>query len=226
MELTTEPGETITAFSPNVPNPEFFPHASLILTFISINLNLPLAVLLLDPSKTNFSGWRGAIDQARMGFREIQRWLAGSFHRPVYRFKCRQWIAEDAALARQFAALGEKVFQHRWNPPTWAYIEPLTDGQADLLQVRNALTSPRRLHARRGADWDEIYAEIIADNSAAIKAAKKAALQINGEFPDGNAPVHWREILSLPTPDGVQIQQAPPPQFNEPPAKEPANAEQ
>ncbi|HUX15248.1 MAG TPA: phage portal protein [Phycisphaerae bacterium] len=211
MEMTSEPGETITAFSPNVPNAEFFDHASLILTFISINLNLPLAVLLLDPSKTNFSGWRGAIDQARMGFREIQRWLAGAFHRPVYRFKVRQWLAEDAALAKLAAQLGPKMFAHRWNPPTWAYIEPLKDGQADLLQVRNALTSPRRLHARRGADWDEVFTEIIADNSAAITAAKTAAAGINKQFPDDDAPVHWREILSLPTPDGVQIVPAPPP---------------
>jgi capsid protein len=65
MEVFGWPGEKLSGFSPNVPNAEFFQHAMLILTIVAVNLDLPLAVLLLDPSKTNFSGWRGAMDQAR-----------------------------------------------------------------------------------------------------------------------------------------------------------------
>src|SRR5690606_13659604 len=56
LDVAGEPGETLKMFSANVPSPEFFPHAALVLTFVAINLDLPLAVLLLDPSRTNFSG--------------------------------------------------------------------------------------------------------------------------------------------------------------------------
>lgn len=204
MEIFGAPGETLHGFSPNVPNPEFLPHALMILTFVAVNLNLPLAVLLLDPTKTNFSGWRGAIDQARTSFREIQHWLIDYFHRPIYRLKVRQWLAEDPILQAMSRQDGVNLFSHRWNAGTWAYIEPLKDASADLLRMRNALISPRRLHAERGRDWQEVATEIVADNAFAIERAKQRAAEINKRFSDGQ-PVHWRELVSLPTPDGVKV---------------------
>lgn len=202
MEIAGDVGETFKAFAPNIPNAEYFQHSHLILTFIAINLDLPVAVLLLDPSETNFSGWRGAIDQARIRFRQIQRWLIDAFYSPVYRWKVRQWMARDPALASAMGQSGVNPLSHRWNPPTWRYIEPLKDASADLLQQRNALTSPRRLQAARGADWDDVYREIIEDNSKAIRAAVLEANDINAEL---DAGVHWRELISLPTPDGVSV---------------------
>ena len=52
---------------------------------------LPLCVFLLDASETNYSGFRGAIDQARQRWREVQSWMMTSFHGPVYEWKVRQW---------------------------------------------------------------------------------------------------------------------------------------
>ena len=83
--------------------------------------------------------------------------------------------------------------------------------------VRSALNSPRRVQSRRGRDWETISAEIVEDNGMAIRKAKVEAAAINGEHADGN-PVHWREVLSLPTPEGFQ--------FIDTDEKEPANAEQ
>ncbi len=199
MEVSGQPGEKLTGFSPAVPNPEWKPYALLILTFVAINLGLPLAVLLLDPSQTNFSGWRGAMDQARIGFRRLQRRLAARLHKPVYAWKLRQWAAEDPALARIDAS---KLFLHRWQFPRWPYIDPATDAAADLIRQRNLLASPRMVAAERGYDWDEIVEQTVADNGQAIRAAKAAAAEINAANPDDD-PVSWRELLSLPTPDRV-----------------------
>jgi capsid protein len=163
---------------------------------------MPVHVLLLDPSKTNFSGWRGAIDQARLRFKQIQKWLSECFHTPIYRWKVRQWAARDPAIRSRLEA-ATSLYSHRWNPPQFPYIEPLVDAQADLLQQRNALNSPRRVQAARGREWQEIAKEIVADNSTAITLALAEAAKINTAYPD--AKVHWRELISLPTPDGVQI---------------------
>ena len=202
LEIFGDPDEKLSAFSPNIPSPEFFPHAMMILTFIAINLDMPVHVLLLDPSNTNFSGWRGAIDQARLRFKQIQKWFAECFHSPIYRWKLRQWAARDPGIRSRLEAATSPT-AHRWNPPTFPYIEPLTDASADLLQQRNALNSPRRIHASRGRDWEEVAAEIVADNAMAITKALEAAAIINKAYPE--AEVHWRELVSLPTPDGVQI---------------------
>lgn len=203
LEITGAPGETLEGFSPNVPNPEFFPHVKLILTLVSINLGLPLFTVLLDASDTNFSGWRGAYDQAKMGWRRNQKAIVSRWYKPIYRWKVRQWLAEDPALRNAAQRNGIDIFGHKWTPPGWPYIEPLKDASADLLRVRNGLISPRRLHAERGRDWEEVADEIVADNAYAIRRAKRMAAKLNTQFPDD--PVHWRELLSLPTPDGVQI---------------------
>lgn len=204
MEIIGKPGEELQGFSPNVPNSEYFEHVRLMLQIIGVNLGLPLCLVLMDGSETNFSGWRGAVDEARKGFRANQRNLLERFHRPVYQWKVRQWLADDPAM--QTAADKSKVnlFGHKWNAPTWAYIDPVGDAQGDALRLQNGLTSPRRLHAERGRDWEEVADETIADNAYAILSAKKQAAAINKKFPN-EPPVHWRELISLPMPSGIQM---------------------
>ncbi|HEX5500147.1 MAG TPA: hypothetical protein VFX03_13005, partial [Thermomicrobiales bacterium] len=53
-------------------------------------------------------------------------------------------------------------------------------------------------------DWPTQVREIVEDNTLAIRAAKEAAQELNAQFPDDDR-VHWRELISLPTPDGVKI---------------------
>jgi lambda family phage portal protein len=204
MEIIGAEGEELQGFSPNVPNAEFFTHVKLMLQIIGVNLGLPLCLVLMDGSETNFSGWRGAVDEARKGFKTNQTNLQNRLHRPVYEFKLRQWIAEDRALQAAAKASGVDIFGHRWNAPTWQYIDPVSDAQGDALRIQNALTSPRRLHAEGGRDWEEIADEIVADMSYAIVKAKQRAVAINSQFQD-NAPVHWRELISLPMPNGIQM---------------------
>ena len=209
MRVTGKPGQQLKGFSPTVPHSQFFNHATLILTILAINLDLPLAVLLLDPSNTNFSGWRGAMDQARMGFQELQRLHIARVHRPTYRFKVRQWISEDPSLRAAAERSDVKIYRHLWQPPGWPYIEPLTDRQAELLSVRNALTSQRRRCRERGHEWHDLVDEIVADNVLLIESAHKAAAELNKRYPaQGDRPglnVTWREIAMLPTPDGVTV---------------------
>lgn len=203
MRVKGLPGVKLEGFAPNIPNPEFFPHATMIQSFIAINLDLPVAVLMLDPSNTNFSGWRGAIDQARMRFRQIQNWLRFKFHSPIYRWKVRQWLAEDAAMRTVAKKSNIKIRGHQWNLPAWAYIEPMSDAGADLLRERNLLISRRRRCAERGFSWADLSTEIVEDNVLILRKAYLAWQKLKQEFPD--CDVTWREIVSLPTPDGIQL---------------------
>jgi capsid protein len=197
------PGERIEGFCPAIPNQEFFQHASLILTFLSINLDMPLCVFLLDPSNTNFSGWRGAMDQAKLRFRDFQKWESEGFHHPVWRWRVRCAMAEDRALRAAFARLGPAIFGVDWHPPTWPYIQPLQDIQADMGEVASGLNSRRRVLARNGLDIDEVDPEILKENYRTIRRAKKLAARINAEFADDGQPVHYREMMSRPFPEGM-----------------------
>jgi capsid protein len=169
-------------------------------------LGLPLCLVLMDGSETNFSGWRGAVDEARKGFVADQLNLVRRLNRPAYRWKLSQHLAEtkDRSLRKAYSQIGDRIFTHNWNLPTWSYIEPVADAEGDATQLRNALTSPRRLHAARGKDWEEIAEESIADNAYAIERAAKQAADINASFPDGPM-ITWRDLISLPMPQGVTV---------------------
>jgi lambda family phage portal protein len=201
MEITGNPGEKISGFAPQIPNPGAMEHFRLILTMLGVNLGLPLVILLMDASETNFSGWRGAVEQARMGFRRNQRWLIEHFLTPVYQWKVRQWIdtatgdPQLAKLAAQVEAENGDIYGHTWTAPKWPYIQPLQDAQADALRVEKRQTSPRRQLAERGLDIDDIRGEIIGDNTALIMACIEASKQIEQKTGES---IDWHELLYVP----------------------------
>lgn len=195
MNIYGQPGEKLTGFSPNIPNPEYFQQARLVLQLVGLNLGMPLVLMLLDASETNFSGWRGAMDQAKMGFRRLQRNLMYRLHEPTFAWKVKQWSLSDKPLARAVGRTDVLAYSHRWNTPSWPYIEPKTDAEADVVRLDNRLISPRRLHAERGRDYEDVAAEIVSDNSQIIAAAAERARELNTKYPE--AMVDWREIASF-----------------------------
>lgn len=195
MEITAMPGEKITGFSPNIPNAEYFEHVKMILTFIAVNLGIPRHVLLLDPSDTNFSGWRGAIDQAKYGFRRLQRRMIAQFYTPIYQWKVRQWLANDELVGFAAKRVGTKIFKHSFIPPYWDYIEPNKDAEADVTIIGNRLNSRREQLGKRGLDIESVDRDAADDQANWIRACITKANEINDEFPD--AGITWRDIDAM-----------------------------
>jgi lambda family phage portal protein len=178
--IITPKGTEIKPFSPNVPNSEYFEHAKMILQLICACVGVPMMVYLLDSSITNFSGWRGAIDQARVGWQRDQNWFIRRFHSKVWNWKVAEWLQTDKAI-RRIAESATSPMAHRWNPPAWRYIEPSKEAAADKLRLDNRLTSPRRMHNERGQDYTEIIKETVADNAEALRLAIDAAGRLSVE---------------------------------------------
>jgi lambda family phage portal protein len=204
MEIIGAAGEQLMMDSPKVPNAEYFQQVRMLLQIIGANLGLPLCLVLMDGSETNFSGWRGAVDEARKGFRANQAMLKKRQHRPIYEGKVRQWIEKDRALKRIAGKRGINILGHEWHSPQWKYINPREDSEGDAARIRNGQTSYRRLHTDNSTDWETIAEEQIADTAYAIVRAKAKAKEINDEFNDG-APVNWRDLINLVTPSGVTM---------------------
>jgi hypothetical protein len=120
----------------------------------------------------------------------------------------RQWIAEDTALRNRAAVLEGKIFNHKFNSPNWAYIDPTKDANGDATQLEKGLISPRRWANGRGYDIDELNDEIVADNASRIRKALAEAKAIEDEFP--GAGVTWREILDPTNEAAPQLPAAPP----------------
>lgn len=229
-ELVSLPGEEINPWSANIPNPEFFPHAKMLLTFMSINLGMPLVLALMDASETNFSGWRGAFEQAKMGFRRRQRLLALRWHMPYMRFKILKRAEREPAWSRWVEKSYNprskiNIFRGRWDFPGWPYIQPVEDATAGLIRLANAQTSPRRFARENGCEWDEISQETVEDRAAHYERGLiKAAELIKRHKLTVDPDVLAMRLAPLPMPERVQISLSA--DVSEPkPTKEPATNE-
>lgn len=203
LEITGRPGEKLSVHAPNLPGDGFLKHSVQVLTFIAVNLGIPVQVLLLDPTQSNFSSWRGAMDIAQHGFAAIRQWMTTQFHDPVYAWWLRGEIARDPQMAELYELHGEALFGHQFTAPYDPYIDPSKDVTAEEKQVGARLDSRRNVLARRGLDLDEVDADILADQGRWLRGCLLVAQELNNEFPEGG--VTWRDVAQV----GV-IQGSPP----------------
>jgi capsid protein len=196
MIVKLRPGQKLSQFSPNVPNAEYFDHVRLILRLIGANIGLPLTLVLLDTHDTTFHGYRGELEQARIGFEVEQQRFPNQFNRPCNRWKIREWVRNGklkGAVVQKMFASGE-IFKHKWQAPGWPYVDPLKDANADTIIMEKMLESPRGLHARRGRDYDDVLQETVEDNGKLLSAMESKAIELNNQYP--SARFTWRDVLN------------------------------
>jgi lambda family phage portal protein len=180
-QITALPaGHTFKGFTPSIPNQEHFEHVRSTIRQIGAAINMPLEMVLLDASNTNFSGWRGAMDQARMSFRRLQQSQATKFNTPIHRMNVRRWAPSMGPAARR-ALLDGSAYKHKWVPPAWPYINPKEDAEAAGLMIAKGLDSPRGIVAKRGGDFKDVVRETIEDRSSALRAAIDECESIEGD---------------------------------------------
>jgi len=193
-------GEKISTLSSNVPSNEYLEHTKTVLTEISVNLGVPLVMATMDASSTNFSGFRGAMELAREGFRVMQKSFVDRKLRPVYRWKVRQWVAEGKLTAREAAR--PDLLAHTWRAPRWPYIQPLHDAQANALLMSTGQMSPSGWAGENGADWEEHATDIVRDWELLADAAMTAAKKLSDKH---GVDVHWRDVANMETPTGLTL---------------------
>ncbi len=192
-------GRKLAGFSPVVPNSEHFMHVEHIIREIGAALNMPLEMVLLDSSLSNFSGYRGAMDNARMSYRRLQRTWDSKLLTPMMRWKLQAWLPRLGMVARAKALTGN-LFKHKWIAPSWRYIQPVEEAHGAAIELENNTASPSEIVARQGKSYDEVVRETVRDNGDMVMAALKKVEEIKKQFPD--AQVDWREIARMRLPHG------------------------
>lgn len=203
-EIQGRPGEQLQGFSPQITTQQDTEFMRSVFQSICAALDTPLISVLLDGRETNFSGWRGALDQAKIAWRHRQERLAAQLYRRAYRWRVAWKASRDAALTRAMDRLGPEFFSARINTPRWPYIEPLKDTEALDRRRKYLQTSPRRSSHEIGCDFGELVDETVADNQRAILAAIAAARQVHTDTGMAIDPVRFlyldaaRELGPLP----------------------------
>lgn len=198
-ELIAGENEEITGWSPNIPGQGWLDQASMVLSIIAVNLDLPPMVFTLDPS-SNFSGHRGAMEQARIGFRALQRMLIQKFYSRWYRQQVRHEIATDDRIARKYKSIGDQIFAHKWNPPAWPYFQPMEEAQARAYRRSQYLATPSEIAAEESRDFETVVDASIRDNVHMLTAAATEATKLQQQFPDQKFT--WQQVLQ-PLPSGM-----------------------
>jgi len=209
--LTPPAGKKLVTHSPNVPSAETLAHLKLALQIISVNLGVPLNVGLMDANDSgSYSAYRGALDQAKLGWIVNQNRIESRFHRHVVTWRLRWRMSQGDSEAQRLRALarasrpGSKInlFRHRWQKPRWPYQEPVKDAAAGVMRTETFQQDGYSLAGENGLDGDEVIARSIAFNKKIVVDSIRAAQDVKAET---GVDVHWRDIANRAVPKGAQV---------------------
>lgn len=207
----TPDGYRIDGWNANMPSSGFFEHASLMLTMLAVNLDLPLSFFLLDGSLVNFHGGRMTWDQVKLRLETLQQDQITGLHLPTYAWLTRHRVTPgspwyDATLARLYEQGKCNPFRGMFRAPGWPYVKPMEDAAAEDLAERRNLRSLKRILADRGIDHTEHVVEVVNGRAELLEAGIERAAATIAKYPDAKFSLAElaREFAYGNDPGGIQ----------------------
>lgn len=154
-------GETAKMVQPQRPGNTFEPFVDKILLMIGSALGLPRELVTKDFSKTNYSGARAALLEARRFFKSRQQFIAQRFCQPVWDMvQTEAWMQGELPGANLFAKEGSLWLRAVWIAPGWGWVDPVKEVNASRDAIKYGLSSlADECAALGGKDWEETAAE-------------------------------------------------------------------
>lgn len=180
-----EKGEELRGVDRNVPGMQFVPCFTMFIRCLGLPMGLPLELILLDWSKTNYSQARAALEQAYRVFLCWQSLLRTRWHTPVYLWRVRHWVADG--LVPDIP----EVEKHFWECPQFPWVDQLKEATAWERRIGAGLAT----HAEALASLNRNRREYLEHREQEIREAVEIADRINKEFP--KAYVDWRSFAGI-----------------------------
>ena len=187
--LYGDKGESAKMLGASQTGQQFGPFVTQLLRFAGIDFGLPLEILLLDFSKTNYSSARASLLTAHKHFIEQHKRFVAQFMAPVVKRKISEFM-KKGLLARR----DEDAYMVGSVPPKMLSLDPSKETKADVERIKAGLTSNREVCNSSGTDWqdtlgyrqDEILEAIrIADNvvkRTGVDVSFRDILGMNSDF--------------------------------------------
>ena len=160
-----EEGEEVKGIERNIPGKDFPASLRMFLRLLGLPLGLPLELVLLDWTESNYSQSRAVMEQAYQTFTLWQDKLDSFFYRPYLEWKLAEWKA--AGLIRS------TKIEYEWIKPTFPWIDQLKEAKAYGEKVDRGFTSHTTVCKTLGSDRDAVVALITKETIDAINIAKK-----------------------------------------------------
>lgn len=156
------------------------------LRLLGLPLGLPLEIILLDWTKSNYSQSRAVLEQAFTAFIGWQFKIADFFLTPIYEW----WLKGefDEELKED-----DDIYGHDWIKPTFPWIDQLKEAQAWGEKLDRGLTLHAKALKSLGADREDEMNDRAAEITDAIKRS-----QVIEETT--GVKVSWQIFAGLPAP--------------------------
>lgn len=177
-------GQKFEGFSPDVVSADEGEFLEQAVRRVGLAIGTPLELAMLTAKNQSYSALRGVVEQYKVGARVTQARFKRNLRSRIYRWKVGHFVEQGLVENRP------DITKHNVLTPSWAYIDPMVDAQADALRVEKHLAAPRKVWAERGMDYDQGVVEIAADRGALVGALQAEAAKLGGD-------VTWRDLAGL-----------------------------
>jgi len=160
------PGEKIEGIERNIPGMNFSESLRMFLRLLGLPVGLPLELILLDWTKSNYSQTRGVMIQAYDNFIGWQKKIEDFYYRPLFEWKFEQW-KKDNLIA------GGARFNVNWIKKEFPWIDQLKEATAYATQTERGFTTLTRVCKSLNADRSEILEQREKEIYEAVEISKR-----------------------------------------------------
>jgi capsid protein len=144
---------------------------------VGLPLGIPLELVLMDWTKSNFSQSRAVLQQMRQNFAQLQQLLVKKIMVPIYEWRIRQAMSDGELPANAGWSNIEFV------TPPFPSLDPKQESEAYGQQIDRALTTKARLLKSLGYDFEELTSERQAEIADCMRRAKELEAQHGQSVP-------------------------------------------
>ena len=151
----------------NIPGKDFPQSIATFCRFLGLPLGLPLELVLLDWTKSNFSQMRGALLMCDKRFRGMQSTIIQDWHEPLFQWKRNQWIAEG------LIADTPETMEHEWIPSPFPWVDPKAEAEAQGKMIELGLETHTSALKARSRERAKILPQLKEETIEAITLSKE-----------------------------------------------------
>jgi capsid protein len=183
------PGEKIEGIERNIPGKNFSESVRMFLRLLGLPLGLPLEIILLDWTKSNYSQSRAVLEQAFQSFIFWQSKIADFYYSPLFEWKLQAW--------RESGLVGNrKDIPYSWIRPSYPWIDQLKEAKAKAEMVERGFMTHSEVCKSRSQD----RAEVVEIRDKEVRDAIDRAVKIEA---DTGVNVPWQIFAGLKPPGTI-----------------------
>ena len=164
-----QPGEKVEPIQRSAPSSQFVGSVKFFLRILGLPLGLPLEILLLDWTGSNYSQSRGAIIQAGVNFSRRQQRLWRQALDPIFEW----WLANAVRSGEVAAADAPAAEGHSWIAPSFPWLDLGQEADANALMIETGMTTLDQVCHSLNRDRGAVLAGRKREIAEAIGVAKE-----------------------------------------------------